>query len=102
MNVRHLLLLMALAATPARALAEPTIEWIRQFGTEFRPAGVAVDERGDVYVSGGDGPWSYPAGFGAAFLNKYDAAGDLLWTRQRFCISSSPALKSSIGARADT
>lgn len=64
-----------------------TRQWIRQFGTigEDVAAGVAVDARGNVYVTGAtqgalDGNLS--AGAQDLFLVKYDPAGSKLWTRQ--------------------
>jgi hypothetical protein len=66
--------------------AEGTQLWTRQFGT---PAGdgnyaVATDEMGNVYTSGYTlGSLASPnAGGLDAFITKYDAEGNLLWTRQ--------------------
>ncbi len=60
--------------------------WIRQLGTDRddRSNGVSADGLGNVYISG------YTAGDlgagrlhgGDAFVTKYDAAGNLQWTRQ--------------------
>ena len=63
------------------------IEWLRQFGS-FAPAfdlGRAVDADGNVYLAGqvrGALPGQSSAGGGDAFVQKYDAAGNLLWARQ--------------------
>ncbi|MBL8174662.1 MAG: hypothetical protein JNK48_08330, partial [Bryobacterales bacterium] len=60
--------------------------WTRQFGTavEDRAQSVAADDTG-VYVAGyTDGilPGQVPLGQRDAFLRKYDANGNILWTRQ--------------------
>lgn len=62
-------------------------QWARQWGTATQDYGygVAVDrESGDVYVAGSTGnqnPGSYE-GLWDMLLVKYDAAGELQWTRQ--------------------
>lgn len=76
------LLLLAAFSLPARAQA---IQWIRQFGfgdPTYSPGsaeGVAVDATG-VYVTGHFfgtvGPWW------DAFVQRYDAAGKELWSRE--------------------
>lgn len=60
--------------------------WTRQFGTSSldRAYGVAATG-GDIYVVGdtdGTLPDQTSAGGKDAFVRKYDAAGDLVWTRQ--------------------
>src|SRR3989475_475984 len=60
--------------------------WPRQFGTSHfdQANGIALDASG-VYVSGltWDAlPGQTSAGSGDAFLRKYDASGNVLWTRQ--------------------
>src|SRR2546428_80762 len=60
--------------------------WTRQFGTSHfdQANGIALDASG-VYVSGltWDAlPGQTSAGSGDAFLRKYDASGNVLWTRQ--------------------
>jgi hypothetical protein len=64
------------------------IEWVRQFGS-LRPAsgggGRAVDADGNVYIAGQVGgalPGQTSAGGDDAFVRKYDAAGNEVWTRQ--------------------
>lgn len=68
-----------------------TVRWTRQFGTpgnEFvgvLTGGLAVDEHGNAYAGGlttGAFPGQTNAGGFDAFLRKYNAEGDLLWTRQ--------------------
>ena len=60
--------------------------WTRQFGTSGQcPRGSGRGRLGSVYVSGGTS--GAPAGPGQhggsdAFVRKYDAAGNALWTRQ--------------------
>ena len=61
--------------------------WTRQFGSHERdmPKGVALDEAGNVYVVGqtfGNLPGQPSAGGWDAFLRKYSASGEELWTRQ--------------------
>ena len=61
--------------------------WTRQFGSAERDfaRAVATDEVGNAYVVGetwGDLPGHGSAGSYDAFVRKYDAAGDELWTRQ--------------------
>jgi hypothetical protein len=66
--------------------AAGTLLWTRQLATvkEDNSTGVSADRLGNVYISGEthgalNGPNS---GSQDAFLSKYDAAGNLLWTRQ--------------------
>lgn len=76
--------------------------WTRQLGTASHDAsrGVAADSMGNVYISGGtfgsfDGS---PVGFNDdAFTSKYDAAGNLQWTRQL----GSPVGERSYGVSVD-
>jgi Beta-propeller repeat len=60
--------------------------WARQIGTGGwdEASGVAVDDAGNAYVTGqANGNLGGPSAGGYdAFLAKYDAAGNLLWTRQ--------------------
>src|SRR5690606_17400978 len=66
--------------------AAGNLQWTRQLGTNGGDVsyGVSADDLGNVYISGetwGDlgGP---SAGDADAFVSKYDAAGNLQWTRQ--------------------
>ncbi|MFQ5872223.1 MAG: SBBP repeat-containing protein [Dehalococcoidia bacterium] len=61
--------------------------WTRQFGSRHLDlaSGVAVDLEGNIFVAGGtlgvlDGQTT--AGEGDAFVRRYNASGDELWTRQ--------------------
>ena len=61
--------------------------WTRQFGSQSGPSasGVAVDGEGNVYVVGsasGALPGQTHLGKSDAYLRKYDADGNELWTRQ--------------------
>jgi hypothetical protein len=62
------------------------VEWIRQFGTDWRDEswGVSTDGFGNVYVSGSaDGVLDGPSeGDGRSFVRKYTSTGDLVWTRR--------------------
>jgi hypothetical protein len=63
-----------------------TIQWTRQLGTnafDFSN-GVATDGLGHIYIAGGTNGSLAGANAGDtdAFLSKYDAAGNLQWTRQ--------------------
>jgi hypothetical protein len=71
----------------AKYAADGTKLWTRQWGTtgNDQSGGIAVDAAGAVYVTGYveaalDG--QAHAGGEDVFLVKYDAAGELLWTRQ--------------------
>jgi hypothetical protein len=60
---------------------EGNLEWTRQLGTSLseESTGVSADGLGNVYISG------YIHGLAGpidAFVTKYDAAGNLQWTRQ--------------------
>jgi hypothetical protein len=62
------------------------VTWTRQMGSDSRarPSSVSADGLGNVYISGIthgnlDGP---NAGFEDAFVRKFDAAGNIVWTRQ--------------------
>jgi hypothetical protein len=82
--------------------AAGNFQWTRQLGTASIDAsrGVTADSMGNVYISGGtfgslDGS---PVGFNDdAFTSKYDAAGNLQWTRQL----GSPVGERSYGVSAD-
>lgn len=61
--------------------------WTRQFGTSLldQAYGVTVDASGNVYVAGltsGVLPGQTMSGSNDAFVRKYSADGDELWTRQ--------------------
>src|SRR5262245_57540658 len=80
------LLLLGLSlkfVSPARG---ESVEWVRQFGTDVsdRSYGVAADKLGNVYVSVETlGSLGGPiAGAVDIALARYDAAGNLAWTRQ--------------------
>jgi hypothetical protein len=70
----------------ARYDAAGNLQWIQQFGTSVADQGnsVSADGLGNVYISGStDGSLFGPhAGGVDAFVSKYDAAGNLLWTKQ--------------------
>ncbi len=61
-------------------------QWVRQFGAGNAqdPYAIAADELGNAYVTGfTDGALGGPPAGGAdTFLIKYDAAGNVAWTRQ--------------------
>jgi hypothetical protein len=66
---------------------DPTgnVLWTRQLGTSSGNgiSSVSADGLGNVYISGATGGnlGSPNAGFDDAFIGKYDASGNLLWTR---------------------
>ena len=68
--------------------ANGTLQWSRQFGTNRRDNGpaVTVDQMGNVYVSANkfisDDPDDPHNPDWDSILNKYDASGTLLWTRE--------------------
>ena len=76
-----------LALNGAAAAEDPyPVAWSRQIGTSDYDAShsVAVDASGNAYISG----WTEGAlagtnaGLWDAFLVKYDASGNLLWSQQ--------------------
>ncbi len=77
------------------------LQWTRQLGTSTDDAseGVSADGRGSVYISGGThgSLGGANAGGNDAFVAKYDAAGNLHWTRQLGTSSND----SSFGVSAD-
>jgi hypothetical protein len=66
--------------------AAGNLQWTRQLGTSSNDVsgGVSADGLGNVYISGNtDGSLGGPnAGSADVFVAKYDAAGNLQWTRQ--------------------
>jgi len=80
-----LLALLLLALAPATAAGQ-VAEWSRRTGTiaADEAFGVAVDASGIYLVGDADGilPDLERAGKKDAYLRKYDAAGNVLWTRQ--------------------
>ena len=89
--------ILAVALLSALGLSAQEIEWIRQFGAagpafEFASA---VDADGNIYVTGltdGTLPGQTSVGEVDAFVRKYDAEGNELWTRQFGTSSSDLAL----------
>lgn len=76
-----------LALTTAGSVFGQTVEWTRQFGSPLNEAlrGIAFDATGNVYVTGdtqGTLPGETSAGGTDAFVRKYDAGGEVVWTRQ--------------------
>src|SRR5262245_19168254 len=63
------------------------IDWLHQVGSVLAatPLGRAVDGDGNIYLAGTAGgalPGQTAAGGFDAFVRKYDAAGNELWTRE--------------------
>ena len=78
------------------------IEWIRQFGSSSgdRARGISVDASG-IYVAGftnGTLPGQTSAGGRDAFVRKYDANGNEVWTRQFGSSSNDQAFGISVDA----
>jgi uncharacterized protein (TIGR03437 family) len=76
---------LLLAMLPA-AVSAQTVQWIRQFGSFDADLGnaVAANSTG-IYVAGytlATIPGGNPAGNTDAFLRKYDASGNIVWTQQ--------------------
>lgn len=63
-----------------------SVSWTRQFGTVGAEVvrGVAIDAAGDILVAGetSGALAGESAGFSDGWLRKYDAAGEVVWTRQ--------------------
>jgi hypothetical protein len=81
--VAGIVLLHNIAIPPAYAVA---LEWTRQLGTTARDYSnsISADSFGNIYISGfTEGSLNGPnAGANDAFLSKYDASGNVQWTRQ--------------------
>jgi hypothetical protein len=83
--------------------AEGTLLWTRQFGSAGRDqaAAVAVDASGFIFVTG-EGfaapPVQGTASAYAAFLQKYDSSGTLLWVRQSGADESQRPTTIAVGA----
>lgn len=66
---------LSFISTSTRAV---TLEWTRKIGNTYAYGGiVSADSAGNVYITG-----TIDINFGDAILAKYDAAGNLQWTRQ--------------------
>ncbi len=79
-------LFVVLLPPAARAIEEPSLSWVQQFGTPNRDVatGMTQDATG-LYVAGctnGSLPGQASAGWADGFLRKYDRGGNELWTRQ--------------------
>jgi hypothetical protein len=86
MNHRSCIALILLLLLFSTVFAQQVL-WIRQFGSEEveYALGVAVDTIGNVYIvglTGGALPGQTNVGGLDAFVRKYDAAGNEVWTRQ--------------------
>src|SRR5262249_57346493 len=82
-----------------------TVRWPRQFGSAADDSafGVAADASG-LYVAGdtnGTLPGQASAGGDDAFVRKYDAAGNELWTRQFGTSPTRGGFDSAAGAAGD-
>lgn len=82
---RWFILAPLLASCIPSAHAE-SIEWIRQLGTTTfdQSNAVSTDGTGNIYTSGytGGNLGGPNSGYDDAFVSKFNAAGNLLWTRQ--------------------
>ncbi len=80
------LLLMASGTPLSRAVEAPVSDWVRQFGTAAGDGAYDVESDGSgLYVVGyTDGTFPGERNWGGrdAFLRKYDADGNAIWTRQ--------------------
>lgn len=82
------IMMVLVSITAALAEEAPPIAWTHQFGA-LRPASEfasAVDAQGNVYVAGStNGTFegqTNSGGYADAFVRKYDADGNTIWTRQ--------------------
>ncbi len=85
------LLGLLLGLAPAATVWGAEIVWVREFGTANGDNAYAVAADGNTYVAGvtaGVLPGQLSAGTNDAFVRKYDADGNDVWTRQ-FGTSSS-------------
>jgi len=80
-----LALLATFAISSVNTTCAQTVEWVRQLGTDFEDQsnGISVDRLGNVFISGETGGdlEGVNASEGGAFISKYDADGNLAWTR---------------------
>ena len=67
-------------ACNAHAGHEPSIAWLRQLSTSDLGTGVGIDDLGNVYITG-YGLVDPVTNENDAYVDKYDAAGNHLWTR---------------------
>lgn len=74
----------AVPATPNKPKQLTSVEWVRQFGTEWDDfnTGIGVDSLGNIYVTGYSWGASWPVDYDM-FVAKYDSAGNQIW-QQRF------------------
>lgn len=83
LTVAALALLLALSAIPAQG---QNIEWTRQFGSASYDTGYAVVTSDNAVYIGGQTSGALPGqthfGEADAFLRRYDASGNEVWTRQ--------------------
>ena len=89
----------AAAGTGGSSGGSPHVEWVRQFGTTADELvySLRVDATGNVIVGGttsGTLPGQTSAGGADAFVRKYDAAGNELWTRQFGSVEDEPGYSS--------
>ncbi|MBN2292488.1 MAG: SBBP repeat-containing protein [Pirellulales bacterium] len=86
-QVKWLIVILALALSATAQAEYPVVEWTRQLGTSSYDygTGVSVDGNGNAYVTGitrGGLDGNTNAGQEDMFLTKYDTDGAKLWTRQ--------------------
>lgn len=85
-TVGRILLVLLFLSVFSTVFAQEIL-WIRQFGSEAveYALGVATDAAGNVYIvglTGGALPGQTRAGYVDAFVRKYDATGNEVWTSQ--------------------
>ena len=86
MNMKCSVALLSFTLCSISSARAQTLEWIQQFGTSEAESvtGVSADGLGNVYIAGETkGSLGGPnAGWYDAYIAKYDASGNRLWTEQ--------------------
>lgn len=83
MNTTKALIACLTLATVASVHAEPTLDWVQQYGKSGwdEAKDVTVDRSGSVYITGMTG-FNVSGGDSDVFVGKYDSSGAFVWLRE--------------------